>query len=86
MANVWPSTTLPDVGVSVNVGVGVGVGIGVGVGVTRPVTPTFCVVAPVEAFVTEPVTDPGNELALIRTSIIVDATDPPLSGTVRVEL
>ena len=37
-------------------------------------------------FVTDPATEPGSALALIRTSIVVDGTDPEVSVRSRVKL
>jgi hypothetical protein len=71
-----------DVGLTVSVGVGVGVG----VGVTVPLTATSCVVAPVLELVTEPAMEPTDALALIRTSIVVEETEPEVSVMSRVVL
>jgi hypothetical protein len=64
----------------------VGVGVGVGVGVTVPLTVTFCDVAPLLELVTVPANEPTEALALIRTSIVVDGTEPDVSERLRVEL
>jgi hypothetical protein len=64
----------------------VGLTVIVGVDDTVPVIATSCVVAPVLELVIDPVIDPVDALAAIRTSMFVDDTDPDVSVRVSVEL